>query len=53
MVKHAEVPDLYEAWVTPDAEGAWTFEVLAWSDPIAHLAARRRARRSRPVSTST
>ena len=36
-------PDRYEAWVTPDAEGAWTFEVQAWSDPIGHLAARRRA----------
>ena len=28
-------PDRYLAWVTPDAEGAWTFEVQAWSDPIA------------------
>jgi starch synthase (maltosyl-transferring) len=27
--------DRYEAWVTPDAEGLWTFEVRAWSDPIA------------------
>ena len=35
MVKHAEVPDLHTAWVTPDTEGAWTFEVQAWSDPIA------------------
>jgi starch synthase (maltosyl-transferring) len=35
MAKHAEVPDLYEAWVTPDAGGAWSFEVHAWSDPIA------------------
>jgi starch synthase (maltosyl-transferring) len=34
MVKHAEVPDRYDAWVTPDAPGAWTFEVQAWSDPI-------------------
>ena len=34
MTKHAEVPDLYEAWVTPDARGAWTFEVQAWSDPL-------------------
>ena len=42
MAKDAEVPDRYSAWVTPDAEGAWTFEVHAWSDPIAHLAARRR-----------
>ena len=53
MVKHAEVPDRYDAWVTPDAEGAWTFEIQAWSDPIAHLAARRRASRSRPASTSS
>ncbi|MEZ5092971.1 alpha-1,4-glucan--maltose-1-phosphate maltosyltransferase [Nocardioides sp.] len=29
------VPDLYRAWVTPDAEGAWQFEVQAWSDPLA------------------
>jgi len=35
MTKHAEVPDLYEAWVTPDAGGAWSFEVVAWSDPVA------------------
>ncbi|MDN4174357.1 alpha-1,4-glucan--maltose-1-phosphate maltosyltransferase [Nocardioides sp. SOB77] len=35
MTKHAEVPDRYDAWVTPDAGGAWTFEVQAWSDPVA------------------
>jgi starch synthase (maltosyl-transferring) len=35
MVKHPEVPDRYDAWVTPDATGAWTFEVQAWSDPVA------------------
>jgi starch synthase (maltosyl-transferring) len=35
MVKHAEVPDRYDAWVTPDAPGSWTFEVQAWSDPLA------------------
>ena len=34
MVKHPEVPDRYDASVTPDAPGAWTFEVQAWSDPI-------------------
>ncbi|MBB6629269.1 alpha-1,4-glucan--maltose-1-phosphate maltosyltransferase [Nocardioides sp. KIGAM211] len=34
MVKHADVPDRYDAWVTPDAPGPWTFEVQAWSDPI-------------------
>ena len=35
MTKRSDVPDLYEAWVTPDLEGAWTFEIQAWSDPIA------------------
>src|SRR3954462_9514140 len=35
MVKHESVPDRYDAWVTPDAPGAWTFEIHAWSDPIA------------------
>jgi starch synthase (maltosyl-transferring) len=35
MTKDGEVPDLYAAWVTPDTEGAWTFEIHAWSDPIA------------------
>src|SRR4051812_47905635 len=35
MVKHDEVPDRYDAQVTPDAPGSWTFEVQAWSDPIA------------------
>ena len=34
LVKHPERPDFYEASVTPDAVGAWTFEVQAWSDPI-------------------
>jgi starch synthase (maltosyl-transferring) len=29
------VPDRYDAWVTPDTEGAWTFEISAWSDPLA------------------
>jgi len=32
---HADDPDRQVAWVTPDAEGAWTFEVQAWSDPWA------------------
>ena len=32
---HADVPDRYRAWVTPDKQGAWTFEVQAWSDPLA------------------
>jgi starch synthase (maltosyl-transferring) len=35
MVKHEVIPDRYDAWVTPDTPGAWTFEVQAWSDPIA------------------
>ncbi len=36
MTAHgADVPDLYAAWVTPDVEGAWTFEIQAWSDPLA------------------
>ncbi len=35
MVNHADVPDRYDAWVTPDLEGAWAFEVHAWSDPLA------------------
>src|SRR3954470_23142429 len=34
MTKDAEVPDRYEAWVTPDAVGGWSFEVVAWSDPL-------------------
>lgn len=35
MTKHEDVPDRYDASVTPDLPGAWTFEVQAWSDPIA------------------
>ncbi len=35
MVKHPDIPDHYSAWVTPDAGGPWTFEVQAWSDPLA------------------
>ncbi|GAA1153603.1 alpha-1,4-glucan--maltose-1-phosphate maltosyltransferase [Nocardioides aquiterrae] len=34
MTKHAEIPDRYEAWVTPDTVGAWSFEVVSWSDPL-------------------
>ena len=34
MAKHAEIPDRYDAWVTPDTGGTWTFEVQAWSDPL-------------------
>ncbi|CUR56077.1 putative glucanase glgE [metagenome] len=32
---HFDVPNRYVTWVTPDAEGVWTFEVQAWSDPLA------------------
>ena len=35
MLPDGEIPDRYVAWVTPDAEGAWTFEIDAWSDPLA------------------
>ena len=35
MTKHGDVPDRYDAWVTPDAPGSWTFEIQAWSDPVA------------------
>ncbi len=35
MQKDGDQPDRWIAWVTPDAEGAWTFEVHAWSDPLA------------------
>lgn len=35
MTPDDEVPDRYEAWVTPDTEGSWGFEVVAWSDPLA------------------
>ena len=35
MVPDGDRPDRYVAWVTPDREGAWTFEVQAWSDPLA------------------
>ncbi|QBX56543.1 alpha-1,4-glucan--maltose-1-phosphate maltosyltransferase [Nocardioides seonyuensis] len=35
MTRAGDVPDRYEAWVTPDLEGSWSFEVHAWSDPLA------------------
>jgi starch synthase (maltosyl-transferring) len=35
MRKDGDQPDRYVAWVTPDTGGAWTFEVHAWSDPLA------------------
>ena len=34
MSKLPEPVDRYRAWVTPDREGAWTFEVHAWSDVV-------------------
>jgi starch synthase (maltosyl-transferring) len=34
MTKHPEIPDRYDASVTPDVEGPWTFEVQSWSDPV-------------------
>ncbi|GAA5150274.1 alpha-1,4-glucan--maltose-1-phosphate maltosyltransferase [Nocardioides marinquilinus] len=35
LEKLDEPVDRHRAWVTPDAVGAWTFEVHAWSDPVA------------------
>ena len=35
LVKQPDPVDRYLAWVTPDSPGAWTFEVQAWSDPVA------------------
>jgi len=35
MTKDPEKPDLWRAEVTADREGAWTFSVEGWSDPIA------------------
>jgi starch synthase (maltosyl-transferring) len=35
MRPEGDVPDRYAAWVTPDSEGGWTFEVHSWSDPVA------------------
>ena len=35
MVKQDKPVDRFRAWVTPDREGPWQFEVQAWSDPIA------------------
>ncbi|WP_151082793.1 alpha-1,4-glucan--maltose-1-phosphate maltosyltransferase [Nocardioides cynanchi] len=35
MRPDGDVPDRYLAWVAPDTEGAWGFEVQAWSDPLA------------------
>ncbi len=35
MTPDPDVPDRYHASVTPDSVGVWTFEVHAWSDPLA------------------
>ncbi len=35
MSKDPEEPDLWHATVSADTEGAWTFTVEGWSDPIA------------------
>ena len=35
MEKLTDPVDRYQAWVTPSTTGAWTFEVHAWSDPVA------------------
>ena len=35
MTAHPTIPDRYDAWVAPDAEGAWSYQVLGWSHPIA------------------
>ncbi|MCW2764147.1 MAG: glgE1 [Nocardioides sp.] len=35
MVELPDTPDRYQAWVTPDVGGSWTFEVQSWSHPIA------------------
>ncbi|HEY1134949.1 MAG TPA: alpha-1,4-glucan--maltose-1-phosphate maltosyltransferase [Nocardioides sp.] len=34
MTLHPTEPNEYAASVTPDVEGAWTFTVQSWSDPI-------------------
>ena len=30
-----DFPNRYEASVTPDSDGAWTFRIESWSDPYA------------------
>ncbi|MGL5827619.1 MAG: alpha-1,4-glucan--maltose-1-phosphate maltosyltransferase [Nocardioides sp.] len=34
-MRPVDEPDRYRAWVKPDRPGAWSFEVRAWSDPVA------------------
>ncbi len=35
MAKHPSEPDRYDAQILPDLEGAWSFEIRSWSDPVA------------------
>ncbi|HET8716263.1 MAG TPA: alpha-1,4-glucan--maltose-1-phosphate maltosyltransferase [Nocardioidaceae bacterium] len=35
MSRHPTEPDLWQAEVTPDAVGAWTFDIEGWGDPVA------------------
>ncbi|MGN0062766.1 MAG: alpha-1,4-glucan--maltose-1-phosphate maltosyltransferase [Nocardioides sp.] len=35
MTPAADGPDRYEAWVTPDTEGTWHFEIQSYSDTCA------------------
>ncbi len=35
LVKLTDPVDRHQAWVTPDEPGLWTFEIHAWSDPLA------------------
>jgi starch synthase (maltosyl-transferring) len=35
MSRVAGVPDLWEAEVTPDLPGSWSFEIEGWGDPVA------------------
>jgi starch synthase (maltosyl-transferring) len=34
MAPTVDGPDRMQAWVTPDAEGPWTFTIEAWGDPV-------------------
>ena len=53
MTKHGDVPDRYDAWVTPDAAGSLDLRDPGLVGPARDLAARRRRSRSPPASTST
>ncbi len=52
LVKQTDPVDRYLAWVTPDEPGAWSFEVQAWSDPVAPGSTTSTSR-CRPASTSS